>query len=70
MGGDSNAGVTGFWSASLARYGVDRTDRDGDEGGDEFDCRNGEELKYEEDEDEDGVNIPGDVFGGEGRLNR
>lgn len=70
-GGDSSAGDTGFWNASFARNGVDRTEKDGDEGGDEFDCWNGEELKYVEEEDEeDGVNIPGELFGGEGRLNR
>jgi hypothetical protein len=57
IGGDNIIGVAGFENTSFARYGGDLDPRDGEDGGDEF-GRNGDELKYEEDE-EDGVNTLG-----------
>jgi len=33
-------------------------------------CRKGEELKYEDEDEEGGLNMPVEVLGGEGRLNR
>jgi hypothetical protein len=71
IGGDNNAGVVGFWNTSFARYGGERDPIDGEDGGDELGCRYGDEPKYED--EEDGVNIPGDRNAGDDgdcRLNR
>lgn len=74
IGGDNKEGVDGLRNASLARYGGEFKPFGGDEGGEEFDCRKGGELNVVEDEDEeDGVNIPGDEPNGDeggARLNR
>jgi hypothetical protein len=74
IGGDISEGVVGFRNASLARYGGEFEPVGGDEGGEEFGCRKGEELNIvEEDDDEDGVNIPDELKAGDegvARLNR
>jgi len=72
IGGDNNAGE-GFWKTSLAWYGGERDPKDGDDGGDELGWRYGGELIYEEDDEDEGENIPGDPNAGDDggwRLNR
>ena len=49
--------MEGLRNASLARYGGEFEPFGGDEGGEEFGCRKGE---GEDEDEEDGVNIPGD----------
>jgi len=71
MGGEMRDGVEGLGKYSFARYGGDVAPRDGEDGGDELGCRKGEELKYEDDDDEE-VNVPELNAGEDGgwRLNR